>query len=62
VHRVDSRLYYKRLDRAAFKILVALREGATLTRAIAAAGRGVKPAHVQEWFAAWMELGWFCRR
>jgi len=61
VHRVDSRLYYKRLDRTAFKILVALRDGATLTRAIAAA-RGTKPEHVQEWFAAWMELGWFCRR
>lgn len=62
VHRVDSRLYYKRLDAPAFKILVALRDGCPLTRAIAAGGRGLKPDRAREWFATWMQLGWFCRR
>jgi len=62
VHRLDSRLYYKRLDPAAFRILTALRDGLPLTRAIAAGGRGVKPEQVRDWFALWMELGWFCRR
>jgi hypothetical protein len=61
VHRLDNRLYYKRLDAAAWKILRALRDGAPLTRAIAAAGRGAKPEQVRDWFALWMELGWFCR-
>ncbi|HWA88054.1 MAG TPA: putative DNA-binding domain-containing protein [Opitutus sp.] len=62
VHRLDGRLYYKRLEPAAFKILGALREGAPLSRAIAAGGRKLKPAQARDWFATWMELGWFCRR
>jgi hypothetical protein len=62
VHRLDCRLYYKRLEPAAFRILEALRDGATLTRAIAAGGRRLKPEQAREWFATWMELGWFCRR
>jgi hypothetical protein len=62
VHRFDTRLYYKRLERPAFKILCALRDGVSLTRAIAAGGRGVRSDQVQEWFATWMHLGWFCRR
>jgi hypothetical protein len=60
VHRVDNRLFYKRLEPAGFRILEALRRGSTLSRAIAAAGRGVKPARVRSWFTAWMALGWFC--
>ena len=62
VHRVDNRLYYKRLEVPAFKILAALRDGRPLARAVAAAGRGVTPAQVQDWFARWMQLGWICRR
>jgi hypothetical protein len=62
VHRVDNQLYYKRLDAPAFRILAALRDGRTLHRAIAAAGRRVKPEQVQAWFALWVQLGWFCRR
>jgi hypothetical protein len=60
VHRLDNRLFYKRLEPAAFRILEALGRGMTLSRAIAAGGRGVKPARVQAWFTAWMALGWFC--
>ena len=62
VHRLDNRLYYKRLDRSAFNVLCALRDGQALTRALATAGRSVKPERIQEWFATWMQLGWFCRR
>lgn len=62
VHRHEGRVYYKRLEAPAFKILVALRTGCTLPQAIAAAGRKVTAAQVSEWFAAWMQFGWFCRR
>jgi hypothetical protein len=61
-HRLDNQLYYKPLDRAAYLILVALRDGQSLAEAIAAGGPRVKAAQVQTWFATWMQLGWFCRR
>lgn len=60
VHRHMNRLYYKRLDPAAFRILGALAKGDSLAKAIAAAGPGVRPARVRGWFTAWMALGWFC--
>lgn len=68
VHRHEGRIYFKRLEPAAFKILVALRAGQPLERALAAGiPRAKKPredwaATVQGWFRTWMELGWFCRR
>lgn len=68
VHRLDNTLYFKRLEPAAFKILLAIRAGRTLDRALAAGiPRRPKPgedwaAQVQAWFKNWMELGWFCRR
>ena len=46
----------------AFAILEALAAGRTLARAVSAAGPRVKSAEVREWFATWMEMGWFCRR
>jgi hypothetical protein len=61
VHRHHNRLYYKRLDPAAFRILDALAHGKTLSRAIAAAGPMARPARVKAWFTSWMALGWFCR-
>ncbi|MEO6004208.1 MAG: DNA-binding domain-containing protein [Opitutus sp.] len=61
VHRLDQRLYYKRMDVRAFKILVALKDGHPLARAVTAAGRAVQPDELREWFATWMHLGWFCR-
>jgi hypothetical protein len=60
-HRLDNRLYYKRLDRPAFLILEALRAGLPLAAAITAGGRRVTAAQVQTWFATWMELGWLCK-
>jgi hypothetical protein len=62
VHRLDNRLYYKRLEPEAFRILGALALGATLARAVAAGGRGATPAKVKGWFTTWMALGWFCAR
>ena len=60
VHRHNNRLFYKRLDPAAFRILEALSKGRTLARAIAEAGPNVRPAQVRKWFTTWMALGWFC--
>lgn len=69
VHRLDHVLYYKRLEPAAFKILGALRDGATIARACAAAMprkgaavQGAYAADVERWFKLWIELGWLCRR
>jgi hypothetical protein len=61
VHRVDGRLYYKRLAPAPFRVLTALRDGVPLARALEAAGRHASADDVREWFATWMQLGWFCR-
>jgi hypothetical protein len=43
-------------------MLEALAEGKSLARALTAAGPRVKAEQVREWFATWMELGWFARR
>jgi hypothetical protein len=67
VHRVNYSVYYKRLDPEAYRLLLALRGGATLEDACATAFAGSKElpeqsaARLQEWFARWMEFGWFCR-
>lgn len=68
VHRLDGRIYYKRLEPAAYRVLAALRRGRPLAAALAAGiprtpGPGEDwAARVQGWFKNWMELGWFCRR
>jgi hypothetical protein len=62
VHRIDGRLYYKRLEAPAFRILEALAAGRALPRAVAAGGKDVKPEQVKQWFATWTKLGWLCRR
>ena len=62
VHRHEGRIFYKRLEAPAYRMLLALREGKTLPRAVAAAGPRVKAQDVQGWFANWMQLGWFCPR
>jgi hypothetical protein len=67
VHRVNFSVYYKRLDLEAYRLLLALRAGATLGEACATAFAGSKElpgqsaARIQDWFARWMEFGWFCR-
>jgi hypothetical protein len=62
VHRHNNRLFYKRLDPAAFRILGALSRGDTLSRALAAGGPKVTARQMRTWFKTWMALGWFCAR
>ena len=67
VHRFDYAVYYKRLEREAYITLRALAKGSTLGDALTEAfsdssiPEQEQPAKVQEWFATWAELGWFCR-
>jgi len=67
VHRVNYSVYYKRLDPEAYRVLIAIRDGATLEDACATAFADSKElpeqsaARIQEWFATWMGFGWFCR-
>jgi hypothetical protein len=60
VHRYDNRLYFKRLEPAAYRILRALHAGRTVVQAVAGV-RGVPPETIQAWFKNWVELGWLCR-
>lgn len=62
VHRADNRLYYKRLEPAAYRLLAALRDGRTLEQAVARGGRAVTAEQVRAWFELWTQLGWICRR
>ena len=68
VHRYNGRIFFKRLEPAACKVLLAIRAGKTLDQALAAGIPRAKnsaedwAAKVQGWFASWMQLGWFCKR
>jgi hypothetical protein len=65
-HRVDLSVYYRRIEREEFQMLAALREGLSLSQAIAAGFIGSRiPADrqaqkLQAWFSTWAELGWIC--
>jgi len=67
VHRIDDSVYYKRMDPEAYRMLSALAEGQPLEAAIDAAfvassmPEEQQVEAVQNWFANWAELGWFCR-
>lgn len=66
VHRFENDLYYKRIPVEAYRLLAALRVGATVEKAIGSAlgRRGAAydwAATLQDWFKSWMELGWFCK-
>jgi hypothetical protein len=65
VHRVDLSVYYKRLEPAAYRLLQALRGGATLADACEAAFAHDVPADAAEkiraWFATWTRFGWLVR-
>ncbi|WP_263408991.1 HvfC/BufC N-terminal domain-containing protein [Terriglobus tenax] len=67
VHRFDDSVYYRRIDREAFLLLTALRDGSAIMDALQAvlAGKKQKPeytvAKIQECFTHASELGWFCR-
>ena len=64
VHRVDSSVYYRRLEPEEFRLLEALRAGRSVPRAIAQTFQNPArpaeeiPALLESWFAAWAQLGW----
>jgi hypothetical protein len=66
VHRLDFSVYFKRMDREAFLMLTALREGKTLPEAAELAFHGSDLpeeehiALIQGWFLDWSRWGWFC--
>ena len=68
VHRMNSTIYFKRLDPAAYRILRAIQRGKSLEQALSAGIPAAKNsdgdwvAKIQGWFRTWMELGWFCQR
>jgi Putative DNA-binding domain len=65
VHRFDNSVYYRRIDREAFLLLAALRDGHSITTAIEKAftQSRLQPeqqaSKIQEYFAHAAELGWF---
>lgn len=65
-HRVDFSVYYRRLEREEFQMLVAIRDGLPLGAAIEGGFAGSRLAgsrraeRVREWFGNWAELGWIC--
>jgi hypothetical protein len=66
VHRADNSVYLKRVESDAFGILCALREGKRLADAVECVdwsdGTGELAAqNLQNWFALWSSLGWFCK-
>jgi hypothetical protein len=66
VHRLDNDLYYKRMDRNAFRILMHLRGGKTLADAVALTieqsdGPAEWISEIEPWFKNWTEMGWFCK-
>ena len=61
IHRFENRIYYKRVEPAAFRVLTAIAAGEPLAEALAAAGPRVRPARVRAWFEEWTALGWLCR-
>ena len=66
VHRADNSVYLKRLDRDAFELLRALRDGKRLSEAVECVDTrddsGERAAkNLQAWFALWSSLGWFCK-
>lgn len=67
VHRMDNTVYFKRLEREAFLMLTALREGQTLAAAVESALAEADPKKdwinvIRGWFQTWAALGWFCKR
>jgi len=67
VHRLDSMVYYRRLERDEFHLLTAIQRGAAMGEAIEAAlaSSDSSPEEIspklERWFAIWAELGWLCR-
>jgi hypothetical protein len=67
VHRYDDVVYYRHIDREAYALLTALREGKPLAEALGMAFEKSRltpqeqAAKIREYFAHAAELGWFCK-
>jgi hypothetical protein len=61
VHRHDNSIYYKRLEPEGFAVLSRLAAGRSLGEAVEPVPEAMAQ-RVQEWFANWTTLGWFCHR
>lgn len=65
IHRHDLSVYFKRIEREAFLLLLGLKDGMPLEEACAVAFANstnlpdADAGKIQEWFANWMSLGWF---
>jgi hypothetical protein len=68
VHRWENLIYYKRLERDGYRILMGLREGLTVAEAcMAAIGAAENPKRnwerlIKGWFEVWTRMGWFYQR
>lgn len=66
VHRLGNSVYFKRHDKEAHEMLLALRNGATLESACERAFSGStesaekNASKIREWYSRWSEFGWFC--
>ncbi len=66
VHRMDFAVYYRRLAAEEYGLLNALRGGQPFGRAIQTGFKGSpvpsgeQLSMLEQWFAAWAELGWLC--
>ena len=66
VHRFDDSVYYRRIEREEYLLLVDLRDGASIAVAIERAFEASELApdqqavRIQEYFVHASELGWFC--
>jgi len=65
-HRVELSVYYRRLQREEFSMLMAIADGSPLAEAIAAGFAESRIPEtrqarcIQQWFSTWAELGWIC--
>jgi hypothetical protein len=66
VHRFDDQVYYRSIDREAFRMLSALRNGSSISDAIESTFSGSDfdeeqlAMKIQEYFTHAAQLGWFC--
>lgn len=59
IHRVESSVFYRRLDTQELRMLNALRRGSPIGEAIALLEGS--PDIIETWFTSWSQLGWLCR-
>jgi hypothetical protein len=67
VHRAVFSVHYNRLDQEAYLLLLGIQDGLSLPDALDVAfaesgiADGAKARQVEQWFKAWMSLGWFSK-